>query len=96
MTHRGHGPFDLFFKESAEHFLAGLTSRQLRQSYDRDSRLGGRPTPGPARQVSTPLPPFLYGSIGYTANGFFITYGIEDAATLRVYTIGWVGPDHWS
>ena len=33
--------------------------------------------------------PFLYGTIGYHCDGFFITYGFENAATLRIYTISW-------
>ena len=31
--------------------------------------------------------PFLYGTIGYHVGGFFITYGFENAATIRIYTV---------
>ena len=31
--------------------------------------------------------PFLYGTIGYRVSGFFITYGFENAATIRIYTV---------
>ena len=33
--------------------------------------------------------------IAYTANGFFITYRIENVGTLRVLNIGWGNPDYW-
>ncbi|MDE2837718.1 MAG: hypothetical protein OXL97_09485 [Chloroflexota bacterium] len=39
--------------------------------------------------------PFPFGTLGYKANGFFITYRIENVRTIRVLNITWDNPDYW-
>ena len=100
MTHPGHVPFRVEFEQRARDFLRSLTPRHYGQAMTAVHDLVEDPHPDDRTRIWLPLP-FRFGAIGYTANGFFITYGIEtygieDAGTLRVYTIGWVGPDHWS
>ncbi len=94
MTNPGHGPFDVLFKESAEDFLSGLTPRHYGRAMTVVRGLMDDPHSDGQTTIRLPFP-FSYGSIGFRANGFFITYRIENVGTLRVLNIGWGNPDYW-
>lgn len=94
MTNPGHGPFEVRFKKNAEDFLSGLTPRHYGQVMT--AVRGLMDDPYPDEQAKIPLPfPFPYGSIGFRASGFFITYEFADATTIRVLNITRDNPDYW-
>ena len=52
--------------------------------------------PHPDGRTRIPLPfPYRFGSIGFTSNGFFIMYAIEDSTKIVVLNITWDNPDYW-
>ena len=76
MTHPGHVPFRVEFEQRARDFLRSLTPRHYGQAMTAVHDLVEDPHPDDRTRIWLPLP-FRFGAIGYTANGFFITYGIE-------------------
>lgn len=94
MTHPDHAPFNVVLGPRARSFLSSLSPRSYGRVMATVHDLVDNPYPDD--ETRTPMPfPFPYGTIAYTANGFFITYRIENVGTLRVLNIGWDNPDYW-
>ena len=88
MSNGDSPPADAFLDQRAREFFASLEVVDRLRVQDAIDQLMADPHPDGAVKIRLPFP-FLYGTIGYRCDGFFITYGFENAATLRVYTISW-------
>ena len=56
MTHSGHGPFEVRFKESAEDFLSGLTPRYYGRVMAAVRGLMDDPYPDEQVRIQLPFP----------------------------------------
>ena len=94
MTHPDRAPFNVVLGQRARSFLASLSDRSYGRAMATVHDLVDDPHPDNAAKILLPFP-FPYGTIAYTANGFFITYRIENTGTLLVLNIVWVSPGYW-
>ena len=94
MTQPGRAPYRVEFERSARDFLGGLTPRHYGRAMTSVFSLVHDPHPDGHTRILLPFP-YRFGSISYTANGFFIMYVIEEPATIVVLNIAWSGPDYW-
>jgi len=88
MTSDYPGPHDAVLEDRAREFVDSLTPRLYERAMAGVRDLMDDPHPDERVKIRLPFP-FLHGTIGYHCDGFFITYGFENAATLRIYTISW-------
>lgn len=94
MTQPGPVPYKVEFDRSAQAFLDSLTPRQYGRAMGTVFSLVDDPHSDGRTRIPLPFP-YRFGSIGYTANGFFIIYAIEEPSTLVVLNITWDNPDYW-
>ena len=94
MTQPGRVPYRAEFEPRARGFLDGLTPRDYGRAMATVHDLVEDPYPDGRTRIRLPFP-YRFGSIGYTANGFFIVYSIPDTVKMLVHYIGWVNPDYW-
>ena len=88
MSNGNSSPVDVFLEQRAREVFASLEVVDRLRVQDAIDQLMSDPYPDGTVKIRLPFP-FLYGTIGYHCDGFFITYGFENAATLRIYTISW-------
>ena len=88
MSNGDSPPVDVFLDQRAEDAFRSLEVLDRLRVQEAIDRLMSDPYPDGTTKIQLPFP-FRYGTIGYRTDGFFITYGFENAATLRVYTISW-------
>lgn len=94
MTQPGHVPYRVEFERRARVFLNSLTPRRYGQAMATGHDLVDDPYPDGRTRIRLPLP-YRYGSVGYTANGFFVMYVVEDSTTIMVLTISRASPDYY-
>ena len=94
MTQPGRVPYKVEFEQRAKDFLNVLTPRQYGLAMTTVHDLVDGPHPDGLARIRLPFP-YRFGSIGYTANGIFVIYAIEEPSTIVVLSIRWAGPDYW-
>lgn len=87
-------PYRVEFERRAQAFLDNLTPRQYGLAMGTVYSLVDDPHPDGHVRIALPFP-YRFGSIGYTANGLFVMYLIEDLRTIVVLNITGDNPDYW-
>ena len=87
-------PVDVFWDRVARDFFQRLLPVEQEVVQAAVDRLMNHPHADEVAKIRLPFP-FLYGTIGYRVGGFFITYGFDNAVTIRIYTVSRDTGQYW-
>jgi|GEM_PF-1505997 len=94
MSNGNSTPVDVFWDQVARDFLRTLPPAERQVVQAAVDHLMDHPQADGVAKIWLPFP-FLYGTIAYRVSGFFITYGFENAATIRIYTVSRDTGQYW-